>query len=60
MNHTKSASFLLAVLILSWFPMITGIQSVSLTLVSNPYTIEQSGGHHRIVMEGFFTRGIPV
>ncbi|KYK37059.1 MAG: hypothetical protein AYK19_07620 [Theionarchaea archaeon DG-70-1] len=59
MNHTKSASFLLAVLILSWFPMITGIQSVSLTLVSNPYTIEQSGGHHRIVMEGFFTRGIP-
>lgn len=60
MNHTKSASFVLVLLFISSFSVITGRnQSVSLTLVSNPYTIERRGEYHEITMEEFYTRGIP-
>jgi hypothetical protein len=58
--HTKSASFLLVILLLYSVSVIGGgTQDVSLTVLSGPYTIEKHGEYHKIEMEGFFTRGIP-
>ncbi len=59
MNLKKSASFLLAVLLLSSLSVTAGgTENLSVTLVSNPYTIEKEQ-YHIMTMEGFFTRGLP-
>lgn len=58
MKPITRASFLLVILIGSTLSVTEGDQTISLTLVSSPYTIEE-GEYQKIVMEGFYTRGIP-
>jgi hypothetical protein len=59
-SHTKCASFLLVILTLSSLSAAeTRNRELSLTVVSQPYTIELVGEYHRITMEEFYTRGIP-
>ena len=60
MNPRVKGVFLLAVLIFSSVSVTTGgFEELTVTLVSNPYTIEDSDQYHTITMEGFFTRGLP-